>query len=1052
MDDHKILQFNDTVAIDSFNEETVNNFVVSTLEDENDGDFSQGDLSLREAIALSNQQQGADTIAFDDSLDGSITLTNGELIIEDALEIEGLGVDRLTIDANSQSRVFKIDDGNAETSIDVTLNGLTITGAELPLAQSDTSGGGILTRENLELNNSKISGNAAVISGGGIYSSGEKLIVNNSTIEDNSAFLPVAVSTSEGGGIATVGTTVEINDSIIANNSSSLGGGGINAIDSQLDIFHSSITDNFGLDAGGISAINSTINLETVKVTNNETGIFEGSGAINLDSDSVLNINNSVISDNFGENPENPLPPGSTAFASGIGTFGVTNISNSTISNNTGVGFGVRNSGELNIINSTFAGNDSAGIGNLDGAVTISNSTIADNIEGVTLNGNDSAATIISTIIVDRDLEETAIDDNNNLTGNFSNLLLGELQNNGGSTETLTLLEGSPAIDAGSNPNNLAFDQRGEGFDRIVGNGTDIGAYELQDNSGEIPDELIVSTLQDENDGDFSAGDLSLREAIALAESDETITFDSNLSGGSIVLSQGELSIDRSLNIDGLGANNLTIDGNNSFRIFLVDDGNPDARANVSVSGLTIKNGYSFDSSIEYLDGGGFLNRENLTVSDSALVGNRAGNGGAIFNTGNLQLKNSLVTQSDGTGPINNDGGVVSIVNSTFAKNNVPGVSAIVNNNGGELELANSTITDNSGYGAALFNSDDSTATVASTIVAGNLAELPEEVGRDDILGNYVSQGNNLIGNTNGGSGFDLPSDLVGTADNPIDPKLGELQDNGGLTQTVALQEGSPAINAGSNSNNLETDQRGAGFDRTVGKGTDIGAYEVQTIIDDDEIIGTDHKDILRGTSADDRIRGLDGDDLILGLKGNDRLYGDAGNDRLLGNGGDDVLYGGDGDDWIFGGAGVDTIEDGVGNDIVFGGADGDIFLAANSGDDLFRGGSGSDLYVYDFNTDAGSFDRDRVHDFRQWEDKIALRSVVDGYEFNSFDDLDTNGSGTLESDDERVQILGHSTVIDFSDVFGRDSGSDTITLVGASSLNSDNFIFDEAMFDTEFG
>ena len=108
--------------------------------------------------------------------------------------------------------VFKINNGNAETSIDVTLNGLTITGAELPLAQSDTSGGGILTRENLELNNSKISGNAAVISGGGIYSSGSKLIINNSTIEDNSAFLPVAVSTSEGGGIATVGTTVEIND------------------------------------------------------------------------------------------------------------------------------------------------------------------------------------------------------------------------------------------------------------------------------------------------------------------------------------------------------------------------------------------------------------------------------------------------------------------------------------------------------------------------------------------------------------------------------------------------------------------------------------------------------------------------------------------------------------------------------------------------------------------------------------------------------------------------------------------------------------------------
>ena len=39
--------------------------------------------------------------------------------------------------------------------------------------------------------------------------------------------------------------------------------------------------------------------------------------------------------------------------------------------------------------------------------------------------------------------------------------------------------------------------------------------------------ELIVSILEDENDGNFSAGDLSLREAIAIAESDNTITFDS---------------------------------------------------------------------------------------------------------------------------------------------------------------------------------------------------------------------------------------------------------------------------------------------------------------------------------------------------------------------------------------------------------------------------------------------------------------------------------------------------------------------------------------------
>ena len=98
--------------------------------------------------------------------------------------------------------------------------------------------------------------------------------------------------------------------------------------------------------------------------------------------------------------------------------------------------------------------------------------------------------------------------------------LLGELQDNGGVTPTVALQPGSPAIDAGSNPNNLATDQRGNGFDRTIGEATDIGAFEVQtitDNPGGS-DGLVVSTVEDENDGDFSAGDLSLREAIALAE------------------------------------------------------------------------------------------------------------------------------------------------------------------------------------------------------------------------------------------------------------------------------------------------------------------------------------------------------------------------------------------------------------------------------------------------------------------------------------------------------------------------------------------------------
>jgi hypothetical protein len=59
-----------------------------------------------------------------------------------------------------------------------------------------------------------------------------------------------------------------------------------------------------------------------------------------------------------------------------------------------------------------------------------------------------------------------------------------------------------------------------------------------------------------------------------------------------------------------------------------------------------------------------------------------------------------------------------------------------------------------------------------------------------------------------------------------VDPLLGPLQDNLGLSRTHALSPGSPAINAGSNPLGLTTDQRGDGFPRVLGGAADMGAYE----------------------------------------------------------------------------------------------------------------------------------------------------------------------------------------------------------------------------------
>ncbi|MEL6930133.1 MAG: choice-of-anchor Q domain-containing protein, partial [Cyanobacteria bacterium J06600_6] len=483
--------------------------IVSTLEDENDGDFSDGDLSLREAIAAA---ESGDTITFSSNLNGStINLSLGELVIDKNLTIDGLGSDQLTINAAENSRVFNVDDGNEDNLLEVAIDGLTITGGDISREfEENSNGGGIFSRENLELTNSVVSGNAAGLLGGGIYSSGARLDISNTTVDDNSALRPVAIGQTRGGGIATVSSIVEISNSQITNNQASIGGGGIDALNSQFTISDSDITDNFGLNAGGIASVSSTVNLQASSVNNNRTGIFEGSGAISSDSDSTLTIDRSIIDGNSGIDPFDPTPPrGSQAFASGIGARGTTIISNSTISNNLveridsplppdnprnnipqlPTGFGVRNTGNLTVNNSTFAGSEDGGISNEGGSVKITNSTIADDLTGVPIGNPTPDSMVTSSIIVFGDTSlRPLIDSNNNLLSNVDLVQLGELQDNGGSVPTLALLPGSQAIDAGSNPNNLETDQRGEGFDRTVGAGTDIGAFELQDNNSQVPD------------------------------------------------------------------------------------------------------------------------------------------------------------------------------------------------------------------------------------------------------------------------------------------------------------------------------------------------------------------------------------------------------------------------------------------------------------------------------------------------------------------------------------------------------------------------------------
>ena len=440
---------------------------------------------------------------------------------------------------------------------------------------------------------------------------------------------------------------------------------------------------------------------------------------------------------------------------------------------------------------------------------------------------------------------------------------------------------------------------------------------------------FVVSILEDENDGDFSAGDLSLREAIVLAnetEGADTIVFDESLNGGTITFDEAndlELIINDSVAIQGLGQNNLTLNGGFIFTpqtdVDLSIDGlnltggKIDSFGNLTLTNSTISQTIGIEGNSA--DNSAIISRGRAVISDSSIVDNSsnfAGNTGVFIESGMATIERSTIADNTAisvSGITIGGDATVDLINSTVANNLGRTIGGI--DNDGSLNVVNSTVVNNATFSRGgdrigQINNTGNTKLTSSIVASNNDSSLTDLSGD----GEYVSGGNNLISNGDNVGSF-VDSDLVGTADNPIDPQLGELQDNGGSTPTRALQEGSPAINAGSNPNNLETDRRGEGFERTVGDSTDIGAFEVQ-----ESTLGSE----IRGTNGDDELSGTVDNDVIFGLAGNDTLTGGNGGDTIDGGSGDDLVTGGDNND-IFvlnTEGGIDTISDfGNGNDLL---------------------------------------------------------------------------------------------------------------------------------------
>ncbi|MHB8645071.1 MAG: choice-of-anchor Q domain-containing protein [Thermomicrobiales bacterium] len=235
--------------------------------------------------------------------------------------------------------------------------------------------------------------------------------------------------------------------------------------------------------------------------------------------------------------------------------------------------------------------------------------------------------------------------------------------------------------------------------------------------------------------------------------------------------------------------------------------------------------------------GGGIYNTGTLTLTNSTVASSAAMFGGGLYNTGTATLTNSTLDYNDardshpvfgGGGGIYNDiGATLTLINSTLTSNTTGGSIGAGILNLGTMKVVNDTIANNSasqpqstpakGGGIANY----SALTMSNTIVANNVAAA----GGPDVLGSITSGGHNLIGNTSDGSGF-VGSDLQN-----VNPQLGPLANNGGPTQTMALQVGSPAIGAADLAICTAAPPNGAGgYDqrgfRRFPPACSIGAYE----------------------------------------------------------------------------------------------------------------------------------------------------------------------------------------------------------------------------------
>ncbi len=753
---------------------------------------------------------------------GTMVIDGSLIELNSALEGDGGGIGTfngtLTINNTTLSRNEGANGGAIDNKGLMSINNSRISNN---VARSN--GGGFQhSLGDASISNSVINGNTSLNGGGGIFMTGNLLALTNSTISGNTA------TTNGGGGIAVSSGTINFTNATIAYNISHNGGGvfvgssaGVNARNTI--IAKNTVTDSLPDFAGTLNSQGYNLLGDTtgLTVTGNVTG-------------NLLNIDPLLLplTDNGGLSQTHALPPNSPSIDAGdpvkLSATDERGFNRMTDGNGDGVARTDMGAYEFGTV---VANTNNSGAGSLRQAILDINSAAGD--EEIRLSTNTSQTVILTSgeLIIGGTGKVTIYGNGyltisgNNQSRVFNVRSFGNLTLNGVTLTNGFVLNGDGGciINQGtlSIINSVVTSSTANG-----GGGTPRGGGGIYNSYGKLV--LANSTV---------------RNNILTAGAD----------GGGILNNSGRVEINDSTIIQntasGLGGGISNFGGTVNMSRSSVNENTANRSGGINNVGTLTMTNSAISNNVGQQLYGGIYNGGVLTIDKSTIVGNFTnGDGGGVFNLGIFKISSSIVSGNFAnkgggiynSGGINNDGGILTALNSTISGNQAANGNPASTNGGGifavggTLSLTNVTFAFNLAKGA----NGGGVANINSVFIASNSIFAQNTTGissmPSDFTGTLTSQGYNLIGNTTGTMITGTTTGNILGQDPMLDPRLAL---NAGMIPTHALKEGSPAIDAGSAANPLlTTDQRGflRPYDfpsipnASGGNGSDIGAFERQ--------------------------------------------------------------------------------------------------------------------------------------------------------------------------------------------------------------------------------